>query len=52
MAWGCYREYSLKVPFVDGVVDYADCVHSTTRSDWLAWETAREPLERTVFAFR
>ncbi|KAI4174250.1 MAG: hypothetical protein LQ343_002388 [Gyalolechia ehrenbergii] len=24
----------------------------TTRSDWLAWETQREPLERAVFAFR
>ncbi|KAL9001490.1 MAG: hypothetical protein Q9169_000065 [Polycauliona sp. 2 TL-2023] len=23
----------------------------TTRSDWLAWETQREPLERAVFAF-
>ncbi|KAL8968086.1 MAG: hypothetical protein Q9183_002631 [Haloplaca sp. 2 TL-2023] len=23
----------------------------TTRSDWLAWETPREPLERTIFAF-
>ncbi|MCJ1383508.1 hypothetical protein MMC17_006622 [Xylographa soralifera] len=24
----------------------------TTRSDWLAWETARVPLEQTVFAFK
>ncbi len=24
----------------------------TTRSDWLAWETERVPLERAVFAFR
>ncbi|KAL1956455.1 hypothetical protein VTO42DRAFT_7253 [Malbranchea cinnamomea] len=24
----------------------------TTRSDWLAWETEREPLERAYFAFR
>ena len=23
----------------------------TTRSDWLAWETEREPLERAYFAF-
>ncbi|KAL9588001.1 MAG: hypothetical protein Q9203_003184 [Teloschistes exilis] len=23
----------------------------TTRSDWLAWETQREPLERAIFAF-
>jgi hypothetical protein len=23
----------------------------TTRSDWLAWEAAREPLERAVPAF-
>ncbi|KAL8733281.1 MAG: hypothetical protein Q9181_003637 [Wetmoreana brouardii] len=23
----------------------------TTRSDWLAWETQREPLERAVFTF-
>ena len=23
----------------------------TTRSDWLAWETARDPLERAYFAF-
>ncbi|KAL8927467.1 MAG: hypothetical protein Q9208_002272 [Pyrenodesmia sp. 3 TL-2023] len=23
----------------------------TTRSDWLAWETQREPLTRTIFAF-
>jgi len=23
----------------------------TTRSDWLAWETAREPLERAIPAF-
>lgn len=23
----------------------------TTRSDWLAWETEREPLERAHFAF-
>ena len=23
----------------------------TTRSDWLAWETERQPLERAVFAF-
>ncbi|KAL9098219.1 MAG: hypothetical protein Q9163_006082 [Psora crenata] len=24
----------------------------TTRSDWLAWEVERKPLERAVFAFR
>lgn len=24
----------------------------TTRSDWLAWETERQPLERAIFAFR
>lgn len=24
----------------------------TTRSDWLAWETPRIPLERAVFALR
>ncbi|PGH13678.1 hypothetical protein AJ79_03527 [Helicocarpus griseus UAMH5409] len=24
----------------------------TTRSDWLAWETEREPLERAYFAFK
>lgn len=24
----------------------------TTRSDWLAWETAREPLERAIPAFQ
>ncbi|EEH38955.2 hypothetical protein PAAG_01417 [Paracoccidioides lutzii Pb01] len=24
----------------------------TTRSDWLAWETERQPLERAYFAFR
>ena len=24
----------------------------TTRSDWLAWETERVPLERAVFAFK
>ena len=24
----------------------------TTRSDWLAWETERVPLERAIFAFR
>ncbi|MCJ1294367.1 hypothetical protein MMC34_005925 [Xylographa carneopallida] len=24
----------------------------TTRSDWLAWETARVPLEQTIFAFK
>ncbi|KAK2765170.1 hypothetical protein FQN54_008869 [Arachnomyces sp. PD_36] len=24
----------------------------TTRSDWLAWESEREPLERAYFAFR
>ena len=23
----------------------------TTRSDWLAWETERQPLERAYFAF-
>ena len=23
----------------------------TTRSDWLAWETERQPLEKTYFAF-
>ncbi|CAD6565906.1 MAG: hypothetical protein ASARMPRED_008043 [Alectoria sarmentosa] len=23
----------------------------TTRSDWLAWETERQPLERAIFAF-
>ena len=30
----------------------ADCGGRTTRSDWLAWETARVPLEQTVFAFK
>jgi hypothetical protein len=24
--------------------------YRTTRSDWLAWETEREPLERAYFA--
>lgn len=24
----------------------------TTRSDWLAWESERQPLERAYFAFR
>ena len=24
----------------------------TTRSDWLAWETERVPLETAIFAFR
>ena len=23
----------------------------TTKSDWLAWETERQPLERVYFAF-
>jgi len=26
-------------------------VFRTTTSDWLAWETAREPLERAIPAF-
>ena len=25
--------------------------YRTTRSDWLAWETAREPLEAAIPAF-
>lgn len=29
-----------------------DNTHRTTRSDWLAWETEREPLEHAYFAFR
>jgi hypothetical protein len=31
----------------------ADFIHSyrTTRSDWLAWESERQPLERAYFAF-
>ena len=24
-------------------------LYRTTRSDWLAWETAREPIERAYF---
>ena len=24
----------------------------TTRSDWLAWETERQPLEKVIFAFK
>ena len=30
----------------------AEGVGRTTRSDWLAWETARVSLEQTVFAFK
>lgn len=26
--------------------------YRTTRSDWLAWESERQPLERAYFAFR
>lgn len=26
-------------------------MYRTTRSDWLAWEAAREPLERAIPAF-
>ena len=29
----------------------ADGECSTTRSDWLAWERPREPLERAIYAF-
>lgn len=28
----------------------ADGLYSTTASDWLAWETARQPLERAIIA--
>ena len=40
------------LPYVD-VLRFDECegfanvVDRTTRSDWLAWETAREPLERS-----
>ena len=36
----------------DGSEKFTNAVRRTTRSDWLAWEPAREPLERTIFAFR
>lgn len=29
----------------------ANSTYRTTRSDWLAWETQREPLERAILTF-
>ena len=45
------------LPYVDvyclGCQDTAvpDNLCRTTRSDWLAWETQREPVERAIFTF-
>ena len=34
-----------------GDIDGMLISNRTTRSDWLAWETARDPLEVTIPAF-
>lgn len=31
---------------------YTNAFDRTTRSDWLAWESERQPLERAFFAFK
>lgn len=44
VAVSCVTSKSMQIPD-------ANSKNSTTRSDWLAWETQRMPLERAVPAF-